>query len=1081
MSRRTDHAVRAVRSGSARVRLAAAADFLSGLGPTDEALVVGASRGAVDDLVREFAVQRSVSFGLHRFSPTQLAARVALVDLAASGRTAISGLSYEALATRATFDAATNRTLRYLEPVRGTPGFASALASTLTELRLNGVTPEQLDSLARSGPDLSDLLERVGALIDDVGGTDRAALFEMATARLNQSHEFADLPVVLVDLPIDSAVITRFLLTLLSRASRALVTLPAGDTAAERALSAAGISIEDREEPGSTDLVRLHAELFSEQPPPERAKTGELVWFSAPGEGRECVEIARRIVYEAARGVRFDEMTVLLRAPGQYLGLVEQALDRAGVPAHFDRGTRRPDPSGRAFLALLACAIENLSAKRFAEYLSLAQVPLDDKESLQDDWVIPEDEGMGLVIPMDDVELEEKTARDRATDRRHSFAAPWRWEHLIVDASVIGGLDRWERRLNGLAEEFRARIRGVEDEDPDDPRVDRLNRELDDLAHLQAFALPLIQEMSSWPAAVRWREWLALFDPFVRRAIRSPERVLQVLAGLHAMGEVGQVRLVEVRDVLAARLGSLDRPTPGSRYGKVFVAGIDEVRGRTFKVVFVPGLAERLFPRGIREDPLLLDDLRGHLAGLLQQNDRAANERLSLKLAVGAATSRVYVSFPRISGSDGRARVPSFYALELMRAVTGHVPDHRTLGDQAAETSSAALAWPAPIDPAVAIDDFEHDLSVLRSLMTQEPAATGRAQYMLQLNPHLRRSLTSLWNRTRGSWTFSDGIVRVTDGLRPFLATQRLGARPYSVSALQHYAACPYQFLLSAIYRLAPIEEPAPLQHMDPLTRGSLFHRVQADLFRALQRESLLPPAPAHRDRIVALLDRVIYDVAGEYAERLAPAIDRVWRDEIAAMTSDLHVWIGDVLNEGTWEPWRFEFAFGLPDQSGRDEHSLADPVTLDGRFILRGSIDLVERKKGTQALRVTDYKTGANRSAKDSVLGGGAMLQPVIYSLAVEAATGLRTEQARFWYCTSAGGFTEHPVAIGDRERRAGLEVLEIVDRAIELGTFPAAPRENACAMCDFRRVCGPDEERRVRGKARELLGDLTHLREQR
>src|SRR5262249_21230940 len=104
MTRRTDHAVRAVRSGSARVRLAAA-DLLSGLGPTDEALVVGASRGAVDDLVREFAALRSVSFGLHRFSPTQLAARVALIDLAASGRTAISGLSYEALATRAMFDA----------------------------------------------------------------------------------------------------------------------------------------------------------------------------------------------------------------------------------------------------------------------------------------------------------------------------------------------------------------------------------------------------------------------------------------------------------------------------------------------------------------------------------------------------------------------------------------------------------------------------------------------------------------------------------------------------------------------------------------------------------------------------------------------------------------------------------------------------------------------------------------------------------------------------------------------------------------------------------------------------------------
>ena len=97
--------------------------------------------------------------------------------------------------------------------------------------------------------------------------------------------------------------------------------------------------------------------------------------FSAPGEAREAVEIARRMLAEAARGVRFDEMAVLVRAPQQYLGLLEHALARAAIPAWFDRGTRRPDPAGRALLALLFCAEEGLSARRFAEYLSLAQVP----------------------------------------------------------------------------------------------------------------------------------------------------------------------------------------------------------------------------------------------------------------------------------------------------------------------------------------------------------------------------------------------------------------------------------------------------------------------------------------------------------------------------------------------------------------------------------------------------------------------------------------------------------------------------------------------------------------------------------
>src|SRR5262245_47868161 len=101
MSAPSHPGVRAVRSGSTRARLAAVREFLGAIGPADEALIVGASRGAVDDVAREFAVHRGVSFGLDRLSVTQLAARLALLDLAGSGRTPIAGLSYEALAARA--------------------------------------------------------------------------------------------------------------------------------------------------------------------------------------------------------------------------------------------------------------------------------------------------------------------------------------------------------------------------------------------------------------------------------------------------------------------------------------------------------------------------------------------------------------------------------------------------------------------------------------------------------------------------------------------------------------------------------------------------------------------------------------------------------------------------------------------------------------------------------------------------------------------------------------------------------------------------------------------------------------------
>jgi ATP-dependent helicase/nuclease subunit B len=112
---------------------------------------------------------------------------------------------------------------------------------------------------------------------------------------------------------------------------------------------------------------------------PNRRRLGSVddtvLLFSAPGEGREAVEVARRLLDEAARGVPFDDMAVLVRAPHTYLSLLEHALDRAGIPAWYHRGTRRPDPAGRALLALMTCAEEGLSARRFAEYVSLGQVP----------------------------------------------------------------------------------------------------------------------------------------------------------------------------------------------------------------------------------------------------------------------------------------------------------------------------------------------------------------------------------------------------------------------------------------------------------------------------------------------------------------------------------------------------------------------------------------------------------------------------------------------------------------------------------------------------------------------------------
>ena len=461
------------------------------------------------------------------------------MELAACDRAPTTALGHEAVATRAAFEARTDESLEYFSPVSQTPGFPKALARTLLDLRLAAVASGDLARLPRRGTDLAALLERVEILLAEAGASDRASLFETATKALGSPVTgWPPMPLLLLDVPLESEIEAA-----VSLGARS--TVAAGDDyrASRRrrhgqpAREARRATPDHRRCRSRTILTQLARYLFSKEPPPERKRTGELVWFSAPGEGRECVEIARRILQEADRGVRFDEMAIVIRSAQQYVGLLEHALSRAGVAAYFERGTRRPDPAGRAFLAILSCATENFSAKRFAEYLSLAQVPsLEDsgKASVGADhsiWVASRDDVFGVLSERapddsDDTSDDDQGSAANATDDQAVVAgtlrAPWKWETLLVESAVIGGSDRWARRLNGLAARVgaknpRAEIRGARfAADP------RLERERQNLAHLRTFALPLIEAMSAWPKTSPWGDWLQRLEGWRRACSGAP-------------------------------------------------------------------------------------------------------------------------------------------------------------------------------------------------------------------------------------------------------------------------------------------------------------------------------------------------------------------------------------------------------------------------------------------------------------------------------------------------------------------------------------------------------------------------------
>lgn len=366
-----------------------AVDFVARHAALGPVLVLSDVRAAADEVALEAC--RGALMDVRRLALREFVLELSTPELNRRGLTPIGRVVREALAARVTSQALERGELSYLRPVAGFPGFPRAITATFEELRLNSVDPDRLRRCGDSGPDLALLLEAYTRELGERGFADHAARVEMSRDSLSSAYNtLRKTAAVALDLSPRSS-LERELLRAVLDSARARLELKLSSQGGEAA--------------SSLESLQLH--LFSGDAVPPREEDESVTIVSTSGESLECVEIARSIHAAAAEGVPFDQIAILLRSPERHQPLILEALRRAAIPVWCAFGARRPDVAGRTLLALLHCAEEGLSASRFAEYLSLGQVPDD-------------------------------------------AAAPALWERMLVDAAVIGGLDRWETRLAGL-------------------------------------------------------------------------------------------------------------------------------------------------------------------------------------------------------------------------------------------------------------------------------------------------------------------------------------------------------------------------------------------------------------------------------------------------------------------------------------------------------------------------------------------------------------------------------------------------------------------------------------------------------
>jgi RecB family exonuclease len=273
--------------------------------------------------------------------------------------------------------------------------------------------------------------------------------------------------------------------------------------------------------------------------------------------------------------------------------------------------------------------------------------------------------------------------------------------------------------------------------------------------------------------------------------------------------------------------------------------------------------------------------------------------------------------------------------------------------------------------------------------------------------------------------------------------------RRLSVSAIETYLRCPFQYFAQYVLRLQ--EEPDDDEVMDPKRQGQFIHTVFQSFFETWQARGHRAITPDTLDTARALFSEIVETHLADLPEAEA-SLERT-----RLLGSGVAAGLGEVVFRMEAER-PIEVVERLLEYKLDGEFELAGP---DGprKIVLRGIADRLDLlADGT--FRLIDYKLS-------SAPNKSRALQLPIYGVCAEQR--LTDHNGRRWvlgeaaYITFRGQKRVHPLftARADRDdvlKGAQERLVAAVD-GIERGEFPPTPTDVfLCGFCSFTAVCRKD-----------------------
>ena len=386
----------------------------------------------------------------------------------------------------------------------------------------------------------------------------------------------------------------------------------------------------------------------------------------------------------------------------------------------------------------------------------------------------------------------------------------------------------------------------------------------------------------------------------------------------------------------------------------VRVVQLSDLRSKEFDTIFLGDFVDGRFPENYRPDPLLPE------IPYRNEEEQLHDNRFMFYRVLKSFRERLYLLVPQ---REREAELIPSPFLEQLRAVA----DVKTVEVEHPERGSIAgflstygnHVWTADVPGDEAFPD--------------------RLAHMRPLINHVVKVEKSR-EETHKLLAY-EGVLTSTESRERLKSLQW---ESYSVTELETYASCPFQYFAGKILNLRVAEDEVE-DELSSLEKGLLLHKVLFTFYNNRRKQGNPSIRQCTEDNFKEA-KRQLSEILESLAEKEKHSEKRVetpigknnlfWEADIEKLRVALYKWLeAERAYDLSLIPSYYEVNFGQPGEPADPQLSCLKPIHI-GTVRMKGKIDRIDIGNGT--FNIVDYKTGSSTIRMPEILNGRSLQLPI-------------------------------------------------------------------------------------------------------